>query len=334
MSGFVHTDAYLEASSEDDRYIIVYTLLKLGLITGKIMIYTNTVEAGYKLKLFLEEFSIRSLLLNYEHPKSTRHLMVTNFVNRQIDVLIVIDPDEEESQNKGCKRHKIFKSPVSVLINFDFPSSISTYNKRISDVNDLINSNMSILSLILPDQFEQLEKLNTRLAKKEDKPVEKLGLKMTEFEKFRYRCEDILRSVTKKLVHNARMNDVKKAILATKEVKSKFDENPQDKKILQEAKKKHKAKRYLASVPDYLLPEPLKRKRSDSTKLDRKRFEEKLAKRQKRAPREVEAGETIEEAPENIAWEDLPPVSNRKMWKIRHHFSIKGGRARKVQKRH
>ncbi|CAG9322525.1 unnamed protein product [Blepharisma stoltei] len=331
MNGFEHSDAYLEASSADDRYIIVYTLLKLGLITGKVMIYTNTAETGYRLKLFLEEFHIKSLLLNYEHPKSTRHLMVTNFVNHN-DVLVVIDPDEEESQNKGCKRHKIFKCPVSVLINFDFPSSISNYRKRVSDVSDDINTNMSILSLILQEDLHQLEKLNRRLEKKEEKPVEKLGLKMEEFEKFRYRCEDILRTVTKKAVHNARMNDVKKAILATKEVKDKFNENPQDKKLLAEAKKKNKPKRYLASVPDYLLPAPLKRKRSETTALDRKKFEEKLAKRQHRAVREVEPGEKIEETPESIAWEDLPPTSNRKLWKIRHHMSLKGG-PRKIHKK-
>ena len=48
------SNAFLEVKTESDKYIIAYTLLKLNLISGKVIIYTNTKTAGYKLKLFLE----------------------------------------------------------------------------------------------------------------------------------------------------------------------------------------------------------------------------------------------------------------------------------------
>ena len=314
------SNAYLSIKQESDKYIIIYTLLKLSLITGKVIIYTKTKNTGYRLKLFLEEFHIKCLLLNYELPKATRHLCVTNFVNTS-DILIVIDPDEQESQNKDSKRHKIYKVPVSVLINFDFPTSFKVYNKRLADLSSDINSGISIMSLLLEDEEFLLRKTNKRLEKMGKNSIEALVLKMDQFEKFRYRCEDVLQSVTSKHVKTTQLNDVKKAILAVKEVKNQFELNPEDKKILAEAKKKHKPMKHLATVPDYLLPDAL-RKKSAPHLIKRKDFEEKLAKRQKREAKEVEEGEMIEETPETINYQDLAPTSNRKLWKIKHHFSI------------
>lgn len=325
---FIHTDAYLSVNSQGDKYIIVYTLLKLGLISGKVIIYTNEVNEGYKLKLYLEQFHLKAALLNYEHPKSTRHLVVSNFVNKAMDILIVVDPDEKESPNKGSKRHKIFKAPVSVLFNFDFPTSYGNYKKRLNDVKHKINSNISILSLILDEDKILLEKVNSRLAKKEENQLSELNLKMQEFERFRYRCTDVLRGVTEKMINKARLDDVKKAILASKEVRSQFDNNSQDKKILQQAKKKIKPQRHLSCVPDYLLPEKLRRDPTPA-KYNRNDFEQKVAKRYKRPAQEHDPDEQIEEAPEHIHYKDLPITSNRKKWKIRHHFSLSGGRKKK-----
>ena len=316
------SNAFLEVKTESDKYIIAYTLLKLNLISGKVIIYTNTKTAGYKLKLFLEEFHIKSLLLNYELPKATRHLSISNFVKTN-DILIVIDPEEKESENKDAKRHKIYKVPVSVLINFDFPSSSRIFNKRVSDVSTDFNSDMSLLSLVDPEEEIQLLKIKKRLDKLGKINFEPLTLKNDQFEKFRYRCEDILKSITQKNIKINQLNDVKKAILSAKEAKAQFELNPEDKKILAEAKKKHKPLRHLGIVPDYLLPDQLQKKRKPH-KIKHEEFEQKLAKRQKREPRDVSSGEMIEEAPETIAWQDLGPTSNRKLWKIRHRFNLAG----------
>jgi ATP-dependent RNA helicase DDX56/DBP9 len=314
------SNAYLEVKNTEDKYIIVYTLLKLSLITGKVIIYTNTKETGYKLKLFLEEFHIKTVLLNYELPKATRHLAITNFVS-SCDVLIAIDPDEKESQNKDTKRHKIYKSPVSVLINFDMPTSYKVFTKRLSDASTQYNAGMSILNLIDTQELNLLTRIKKKLEKLGKDSIEKLSLRMDQFEKFRYRCEDVLKGVTHKNIRVNQLNDVKKAILGVKEAKEQFEANPDDKKILLEAKKKHKPLRHLGTVPDYLLPDELK-KNTPAHKVKYQEFEKKLAKRQKREPKEVEPETLVEETPETIAWQDLAPTSNRKLWKIKHHFSI------------
>lgn len=323
MDSFTHSDAYLLLQASNDKYLVTYTLLKLGLVTGKILLYVGTVSSAYRLKLFLEEFSIKSLLLNYEHPKSTRHLAVSNFINKSPDVLIIIDPDEEESQNKGTKRHKIYRNPVNVLINFDFPTSRKLYRKRISDIKDQKNAKVTILNFVLSTDTELLENTNQKLRKTQKNAIEELNLKMSEFEKFRYRCEDVLRRVTHKRIHTTRMNDVKKALLSAPGLKEQLETNPHDKQVLQQAKKKFKPQRYLATVPDYLLPEALKSKpKTKPAAYNKQEFENKLAKREKRLPRDFLQDETIEEEPGQIHYTDLPITSNRKIWKIKHHHSL------------
>lgn len=315
------SNAYLEVLSNNDKFIVVYTLLKLELITGKIVIFANNKTSGYKLKIFLDEFSIKNTLLNYELPKATRHLTITNFT-KGINVLIVIDPEEKGSVTKDTKRHKIFKVPVSVLMNFGMPSSSKIFKKRVADMSSEINAGMSILTLVSGEEQEIFEKVNRRM-EKQGRPFEKLQLKMDQFERFRYRCEDILRGVTDKRIKGNQINDVKKAILAVKDSKSKFELNPEDKKILAEAKKKEKPLKHLASVPDYLLPDTM-RKSSRPHLVNKKEFEIKLAKRQRREPKSFTEEEYMEEAPENISWQDLTPTSNRKLWKIRHRHSLAG----------
>lgn len=315
------SNVFLEVSDLSDKFIVVYTLLKLELITGKIVIFVNNKASGYKLKIFLEEFSIKNALLNYELPKATRHLAVTNFT-KGVNVLIVIDPEEKGSNTKDTKRHKIFKVPVSVLMNFGMPSSSKLFKKRIADMSSEINAGMSILTLVSSEEqeLETFNKISKRM-EKQGRPFEKLQLKMEQFEKFRYRCEDVLRGVTEKRIKAFQINDVKKAILAIKDSKNKLELNPEDKKILADAKKKEKPLKHLASVPDYLLPDSM-RKNSKPYMVNKKDFEVKLAKRQRRDPKNFAEDEYMEEAPENIAWQDLTPTSNRKLWKIRHRHSL------------
>lgn len=48
-------------------------LLKLGLVKRKVLLFVNTVEAAYRLRLFLESFGIRSAAISAELPMNSRH---------------------------------------------------------------------------------------------------------------------------------------------------------------------------------------------------------------------------------------------------------------------
>ena len=64
--------AHPHRCSEVDKFLLTYVVLKLKLIKGKCIIFVNDVERSYRLKLFLEQFSIKSCVLNSELPLNSR----------------------------------------------------------------------------------------------------------------------------------------------------------------------------------------------------------------------------------------------------------------------
>jgi superfamily II DNA/RNA helicase len=62
--------------SEVDKFLLTYVILKLKLIKGKCIIFVNDVDRSYRLKLFLEQFSIKSCVLNSELPLNSRYALL------------------------------------------------------------------------------------------------------------------------------------------------------------------------------------------------------------------------------------------------------------------
>lgn len=58
---------------------------------GKSIIFVNTVDRCYKLKLFLEQFGIPSCILNSELPAVSRCRAVTQFNSGTYDIIIASD---------------------------------------------------------------------------------------------------------------------------------------------------------------------------------------------------------------------------------------------------
>ncbi|KAF9582085.1 ATP-dependent DNA/RNA helicase [Lunasporangiospora selenospora] len=77
--------------NETDKYLILYVLLKLKLLKGKCIIFVNDIERCYRLKLFLEQFSIPSVVLNSELPLNSRVHIVEEFNKGIYDYMIATD---------------------------------------------------------------------------------------------------------------------------------------------------------------------------------------------------------------------------------------------------
>jgi len=79
---------------------------------------------------------------------------------------------------------------------------------------------------------------------------------MNIIEAFRYRVEDVLRSVTGLAIKNAKISELKSEILNSKKLKVHFEENPQDLKFLKHDKhlQSDKIQPHLRHIPSYLLP--------------------------------------------------------------------------------
>ncbi|KAI8975772.1 P-loop containing nucleoside triphosphate hydrolase protein [Mycotypha africana] len=187
---------YVVQCSEFDKFLYTFLMMKLKLIKGKILVFVNDIDRCYKLKLFLEQFSIKSCVLNSELPLNSRYHIVEEFNRGIYDYLIAtdetelkgeVDSEDEESKNeedeaeveveaedKSQKKKKKNKKAqkdkeygvsrgidfqgVAAVINFDFPSSSKAYTHRIGRTARGGQRGMSLSFVVPKDLMEEKNK--------------------------------------------------------------------------------------------------------------------------------------------------------------------------------
>lgn len=88
-------------TSERDKFLLIFVLLKLKLIKGKSIIFVNDIERGYRLRLFLEQFGVKCCVVNSELPLASRYHVIEEFNRGVYDVVIATDeanPDDVEEE--------------------------------------------------------------------------------------------------------------------------------------------------------------------------------------------------------------------------------------------
>lgn len=85
---------YYVKTSEFDKFLLCYVIFKLNLIKGKTLIFVNNIDRGYRLKLVLEQFGIKSCILNSELPSNSRQHIVDQFNKNLYHLLIATDDSE------------------------------------------------------------------------------------------------------------------------------------------------------------------------------------------------------------------------------------------------
>lgn len=263
-------------AEDNDKAAILYTLLKLQLVRGKTIIFVNTVDKCYKLKLFLEQFRIATCVLNSELPASIRCHSVAQFNRGTYDIIIASDekvlddPGNPAYQPKSKKRKADRESGVSRgidfqfvsnVINFDFPLDAPSYVHR-AGRTARGNNKGTALSFVSVKEVELKDDIENELKASlgESDLFKKYNFKMDLVEGFRYRAKDAWRAVTRIAVREARLKEIKQEIVNSEKLKGYFEENPKDLMSLRHDKALHtvKLQSHLADVPSYLVPESLK----------------------------------------------------------------------------
>lgn len=80
--------------AEDEKFLLTYVIFKLQLIKGKCIIFVGDIDRSYRLKLFLEQFGIKSCVLNSELPVNSRIHVVQEFNKGVYDIIIAADDQE------------------------------------------------------------------------------------------------------------------------------------------------------------------------------------------------------------------------------------------------
>ncbi|KAF1861380.1 hypothetical protein Lal_00025671 [Lupinus albus] len=272
--------------AERDKLLYILSVLKLELVQKKVLVFTNTIDTSFRLKLFLEKFGIKSAVLNAELPQNSRLHILEEFNAGLFDYLIAADislskeKDEAAKENNGGSRksrkfakHKLdsefgvvrgidFKN-VYTVINFEMPQSVAGYVHRIGRTGRAYNSGASI-SLVSPDEMDTLGEIRSFVGDDEKNGSNTIAefplLTKNVVESLRYRAEDVAKSVTKIAVRESRAQDLRNEILNSEKLKAHFESKPRELDLLKHDKllSKNAPPTHLRDVPDYLLDKTTK----------------------------------------------------------------------------
>lgn len=244
---------------------------------------------------------------------------------------------------------------VSTVINADVPTTVRDYVHR---VGRCARGGASGTALTLSDETEEPELERIILSQRAQgamSELKPLPMQIADAERFRYRVEDQARGLTKKAVLRYLARELQMEALNSEKLQEYFEENPEDKKALQKAQRQLREKnsvlRHLRVVPSYLVPDSFgaanpvqqavrddaaaqgtltsqaKRKKMVQTKRadPLQTFETSVGRPKKRPHLTREAmikkDRRIDPTTANV--ERLPPLSGRKIWKLRHNRQIR-----------
>ncbi|KAK1836690.1 ATP-dependent RNA helicase dbp-9 [Podospora conica] len=293
--------------AEDDKWLLAYLIFKLQLIKGKSLIFVADIDRSYRLKLFFEQFSIRSCILNSELPINSRIKVIEDFNKGIYDIIIASDEKSEmfgDEAAEGEKKKESQETPekdgapskkkpktsktskkdqeysvsrgidfrnLAVVINFDLPTSATSYQHRIGRTARAGRTGMALSFVIPKEEYgkhkptslrstEKDEKVLAKIMrqqKKQNRTLEPYNFSQKEMEAFRYRMNDALRAVTKVAIREARTKELRQELLRSETLKRYFEENPAELSHLRhdgDLGKTTRKQAHLKHVPDYLLP--------------------------------------------------------------------------------
>ena len=96
-----HTAQYTVKCAEEEKFLLSYVMFKLKLIKGKCIIFVGDIDRCYRLKLFLEQFGIKSCVLNSELPVNSRVHVVEEFNKGVYEIIIASDEHEIVGGEEG-----------------------------------------------------------------------------------------------------------------------------------------------------------------------------------------------------------------------------------------
>ncbi|RVE71248.1 hypothetical protein OJAV_G00072030 [Oryzias javanicus] len=246
---------YTIKCEEEDEFLLISTLLKLGLVRRKTLLLVGAVDRSYrKLKLFLEQFGIPASELPVSPGEEKRRRRsdggkgapesaslrsaagVTSSPVQQgfYDIIIAtktssslsppaVPPRQRKEKKEGKRRERTTRHSAVLHLTHGAP--------LLAELEEALSTDNSE-SVLKPDQF-----------------------RMEEIQGFRYRCpaltqpclQDAMRAVTKQAVREARLKEIKQ-----EKLKTYFHDNPRDLQLLRHDKDLHPAvvKPHMKNIPE------------------------------------------------------------------------------------
>ncbi|CAI4211530.1 unnamed protein product [Parascedosporium putredinis] len=255
-------EQYVVKCAEDEKFLLIYVIFKLKLIKGKSIIFVSDVDRCYRLKLYFEQFGIRSCILNSELPVNSRIHVVEEFNKNVYDIIIACDENEvigdEESPKDGAEAATAAEGAKAESKTEEAPKKKRGrpwHGALFRDPREQYRKHVPTSI----ESTEKDEKVLARIEKQQaklDKEVKPYNFDMEQVEAFRYRMNDALRSVTRVSIREARTRELREELLKSEKLKRHFEENPNELHHLRHDGELRAARTqaHLKHVPDYLLP--------------------------------------------------------------------------------
>ncbi|KAK4453927.1 ATP-dependent RNA helicase dbp-9 [Podospora aff. communis PSN243] len=200
--------------AEDDKWLMGYLIFKLQLIKGKSLIFVADIDRSYRLKLFFEQFGIRSCILNSELPINTRIKVIEDFNKGIYDIIIASDEKSEifgdEGAEEDAKKTKESKGErggddagkegaqpkkkrrthkqdneygvsrgidfrnLAAVVNFDLPTSATSYQHRIGRTARAGRTGMTLSFVIPKDQHGKHKPTSIKSTENDEKVLAKI----------------------------------------------------------------------------------------------------------------------------------------------------------------
>ncbi|KIV82147.1 hypothetical protein PV11_04275 [Exophiala sideris] len=203
---------YVVRCAEDEKFLLIFVLFKLRLVRGKALIFVADVDRSYRLKLYLEQFGIKSCVLNAELPVNSRLHVVQEFNKGLYDILIAADEQEvlggvvkrrtsktqdtaenaisdedDEDESRPAKKAKVANNQkdygvsrgidfqnVACVINFDLPRTSKSYTHRIGRTARAGKAGMALSFVVPKDLFGKHKPTSISSARKDEQVLEKI----------------------------------------------------------------------------------------------------------------------------------------------------------------
>lgn len=165
------THTYVKVDSEAHRLLAVLALLRLGLVAKKVLLFVNSPDMAYRVRLLVEAFGVRAGTLVATLPLASRQRAIEQFNAAAFDVLVASESlakeaDDAHTENScgksveyGVTRGVDFKG-VRTVVNVENSAALSEYTHRVGRTGRAGAEGLAI-SLVGPKDgafFEMLQK--------------------------------------------------------------------------------------------------------------------------------------------------------------------------------
>lgn len=180
---------------------------------------------AYRIKLFLNRFSIKSFVLSPDLPKNSFKSLIHYFHIGQFNVLIVLQSGYAMQPEVKC---------VTNVVNFDAPTKYNSYKEQGSRVDQ---DNGAVLTLVTPSNAEEADALALCQRKMQKafgvaNIIKCVPILWQELMKIKTRVEDVTRSLDNKTVKMEKTNEFKRQLLSNKRLRDYFNDHPEEKEVL------------------------------------------------------------------------------------------------------